>query len=197
MGGVDDKDEGVDVPRPDGTRIRVGNDAGRTTIRYGLAASFFLFLAISMAAAAICLTALKSLASTPLSGPFGSLLARLPAVPALDTLVGEYALAWLIGGAIVGGLMLLGWAFRVRRVDVTPNAVRIYRGLRPFPRVYPRPTYGRVVHLKGAVYVGKVEGSGLMNPTASPMLSDAEAAWIASELRRALRTTFDGHARSA
>jgi hypothetical protein len=70
------------------------------------------------------------------------------------------------------------------------DAIHIYRGLSPVARRYQRPLYGRVVRIDKAVYVGKQDPPGLINPTASPMLrSEDEAQWIASEIRRALRET--------
>ena len=41
----------------------------------------------------------------------------------------------------------------------------------------------------GAVYLGRAEGFAMINASASPMLSEAEAPWIANEMRRALRET--------
>jgi hypothetical protein len=81
------------------------------------------------------------------------------------------------------------WITRVRRVEITPDAVRVWRGLRPVPRTYSRPEYGKVVKLETAVYVGKTEGLNLINPTASPMLSKDEASWVAAEMRRGLRSS--------
>jgi hypothetical protein len=94
-------------------------------------------------------------------------------------------LPFFVVASLVFPITLLMWVFRVRRVEVEPSAVRVWRGLRPWPRRYARPLYGKVVRLEGAVYVGKRDG--LINPTASPMLSPNEAKWVASELRRALR----------
>ena len=57
----------------------------------------------------------------------------------------------------------------------------------------PYSPYGRVVRLDKAVYVGKVGGTGLLNPSASPILrSGDEAKWVAAELRRAIRQTERG-----
>ena len=68
------------------------------------------------------------------------------------------------------------------------DAVHISRGLRPWPRRYPRPPYGRVVRLDKAVYIGKDGSTGLINPSASPILqSEDEARWVAAEMRRAMQ----------
>ena len=76
---------------------------------------------------------------------------------------------------------------RVWRVVVTADAMRVYRGLRPIPRRYNRPPYDLVVQLEKTVHIGKKDG--VMNPTASPMLTKEEARWVAAEMRRAARQT--------
>ena len=91
---------------------------------------------------------------------------------------------------LIAAFLSMWWLLRVRRVVIRPDAVLISRGLRPMPRRYSRPAYGRVVRVDKAVYVGKVGSSGLMNPSASPILRSAdEAKWIAAEIRRAPRET--------
>ena len=45
------------------------------------------------------------------------------------------------------------------------------------------------MRLDRAVYLAKGDGFTLLNVTASPMLSEPEARWVAAELRRAMRTT--------
>ena len=45
------------------------------------------------------------------------------------------------------------------------------------------------VQMQRLLYVGKTEGFALINASASPMLSESEAPWVASEMRRALRET--------
>ena len=98
-------------------------------------------------------------------------------------------IAWFIVGGIVGFFAFLMWAMRVHKVEIAPDAVRIWRGLRPLPRTYARPLYGKVVRVEKAVYLGRAEGFAMINASASPMLSEAEAPWIANEMRRALRET--------
>ncbi|MEZ5421024.1 MAG: hypothetical protein R2708_27300 [Vicinamibacterales bacterium] len=43
------------------------------------------------------------------------------------------------------------------------------------------------MRVDNAVFLGKTTGLSMINASASPMLSAAEAPWIASEMRRALR----------
>jgi hypothetical protein len=84
-------------------------------------------------------------------------------------------------------LFAFAWMVRVRRVVVEPDAVLVYRGIRPMPRRYPRSEYTSIVRLKNSVHLAKGEGLTLFNPTASPNVTDAEAGWVACELRKALR----------
>jgi hypothetical protein len=87
---------------------------------------------------------------------------------------------------VVGGICTLGWLVRVRRVDVTPDAILVSRGFRPVPRRYPRPEFDAVMRLKNSVHLKRSAATTLLYPTASPNLSEPEAAWIAYELRNAL-----------
>ncbi|MEZ5288152.1 MAG: peptidyl-alpha-hydroxyglycine alpha-amidating lyase family protein [Vicinamibacterales bacterium] len=77
---------------------------------------------------------------------------------------------------------------RVRRVTVGADAIRVRRGLRPWPRRYPRPPYDTIIALQNTVHLGR-GGLNAVPPTASPMLTAAEARWVASELRHALKET--------
>ena len=97
---------------------------------------------------------------------------------------------WLGGSLLVSAIFALGSLTRVHCVVITPEAVLISRGLRPFARRYVRPPFGRVVRIDKAIYVGKVGSASLMNPSASPVLeSEEEARWLAAEMRRALQQT--------
>jgi len=116
-------------------------------------------------------------------------VAWIPDIPYAAPIVASLPLAWFFGGGIVGAITFLMWAVRVRKVEIAPDAVRIWRGLRPIPRTYARPLYGKIVRVDKAVYVGKSEGFAMINASASPMLSAAEAPWVANEMRRALRET--------
>jgi hypothetical protein len=70
---------------------------------------------------------------------------------------------------------------------VQPDTVLVYRGIRPFPHRYARTECNAILRMKNSVHLSKGEGVTLFNPTASPNLSEKEAAWVASELRRALQ----------
>jgi hypothetical protein len=178
---------GKAIPRPERTRIRIDRDGGAFTIRYGWSISFLIFMLLSLAGVAIVFSALKQLTAIPPGADGTALFGWLPTHPAVDRLVGENGIVWLPVAAVVGGLCTLGWLVRVRRVDVAPDAVLIYRGLRPFPRRYPRAIYGDVMRMKNSVHLKRSEGATLFYPTASPNIRDAEAGWVASELRQALR----------
>ncbi len=134
----------------------------------------------------MAVSALGGLSTEVDLGPLEAWLDGLPAVPVFDDFVPKFALGWLIAAAVVGFISSIGWLLFVRRIVITSDAIRVYRGLRPFARSYSRVTYGTVVRLKQAVYIGKKEGFSLINVTASPNLSEEESRWIAWELQQAL-----------
>ena len=113
----------------------------------------------------------------------------LPPLPRLDAFAASAPVPWLIVGTVVAVLFALMWTIYVRRVEIDADRIRIYRGLRPFPRVYHRPKYGRAIRVNTYVYIAKSEGVHVMNPTASPFLTEAEAKWLTSEMKRALGQT--------
>jgi hypothetical protein len=110
----------------------------------------------------------------------------LPPVPRLDAFAADAPTPWLIVGTVVAVLFALMWTAYVRRVEIDHDRIRIYRGLRPFPRAYRRPLYGRAIRVNTSVYIAKSEGHHVMNPTASPVLTEAEAKWLTSEMKRVL-----------
>jgi hypothetical protein len=183
-----EKEIGKEIPKPQRTRIRIDHAGGETTVRYGWSVAGFVGVLISLVAAAIVVSALHQLASTTLVGDWGPLLGRIPTYAPLDRLVSDNGIVWLPVAGVIGGLFAFAWMLRVRRVVVQPDVVLVYRGIRPFPRRYPRSEYTDILRLKNSVHLSKGEGVTLFNPTASPNLSEGEAGWVAFELRRALRT---------
>jgi hypothetical protein len=142
-----------------------------------------------VASAAVAAAAARALPDALSMPELSNLTSAIPDVPFVPDLVSAEPIPFFLVAAVVLLITALTWAFRVRRVEVGPDAVRISRGLRPWPRSYPRPLYGTVVRVDKAVFIGKSEGINLINASASPMLSEAEAKWVAAELRRALRAT--------
>lgn len=182
-----------DVPAPPSTSVRVEHGVGGSMVHYGV--SFWMIVAVVLwlASIAVSIAVLPHLpALVGLPGLGETLRQSLPRVPYASDLVTHVPVAWFFGACLIGVASFFGWALRVRRVEIAPDAVRIYRGFRPFPRVYPRPTYGRVVRVEGAVFVGKTQGLNLVNPSASPSMSEPEARWVAAEIRRALAATGSG-----
>jgi len=114
-------------------------------------------------------------------------LDALPAIPFFDTFVPEGTLGWLIAAAFVGSVSSLGWVLFVRRVVISPDVIRVYRGLRPFARKYSRETYSTIVRAPSAVFIGKADGVSLINVTASPNLDEDESKWVAWEMEQALK----------
>lgn len=186
--------QGADEPAttvlpPPGTTISIERGGGTTTVTYGLPLSFFVTLVVWAASVPIGFAAARVLpdaAGMPGLAPFTS---WIPVIPYASALVAAHPIPWFVAAWILGPLAFTMWSTRVRKVEVGSDGVRIWRGLRPVPRHYPRPEYGKVVRIENAVYVGKTEGLNLINPSASPMLKDGEALWVAQELRRALEHT--------
>jgi hypothetical protein len=178
---------GKEIAKPASTRIRIESDgAGSTTVRYPWSFSFYFMMLVTAAAVAVLFSALHQLAGSTLSEA-SALITPLPTYAPLDRLVGDNGLVWLGVAIAVGGLFSLGWVLRVYRVVVRPDEVRVYRGFSPVAHRYPRPEYSGILRMKNSVHVSKGEGVTLFNPTASPNVSEAEAGWVACELRKALQ----------
>ena len=146
-------------------------------------------LGISLSGALLASSALRAEDAPEWARPASAWVRTLPPVPRLDTFTAAAPMPWMIGGAVVAVLFALMWTAYVRRVDIDHDRIRIYRGLRPFPRVYPRPKYGRAIRVSTSVYIALSEGVHVMNPTASPVLTEPEARWLTSEMKRALMQT--------
>ena len=187
--GGSDEAADADAAPPSDTSIAIDRLGSGVVINYGLSLGFFITVAVWAASLALAVAAARALPEATGMRELEPFVGWIPEMPYASPVAATLPLAWFIGGSLVGGLAFLIWAVRVRKVEIAPDAVRIWRGLRPLPRTYPRPLYGKVVRLDKAVYVGKTEGFALINASASPMLSESEAPWVASEMRRALRET--------
>ena len=188
--GVDNPDDETNLPRPAGTSIDVQHLADAARVSYGISFGFVLSVAISLAGLVVAAAALRALGQNMNLGSLATLAARVPPISQLDEVVATYPPGWLGGSLLVSAIFTFGWMTRVRRVVIRPDAVLVSRGLRPFPRRYARPPFGRVVRIDKVIYVGKVGSTSLMNPSASPVLdSEEEARWLAAEMRRALQQT--------
>lgn len=188
-GGGHEDTEDADAVQPSGTSIAIDRSGSGVVINYGFRLGFFLAFAAWAAGVALMLAAARLLPEAVGMRDLESLVAWIPEIPYAASVAATLPLAWFIGGSVVSFFAFLMWAVRVRKVEIAPDAVRIWRGLRPIPRTYARPLYGKVVRIDKAVYVGKSEGFAMINASASPMLSASEAPWIAREMRRALRET--------
>jgi hypothetical protein len=159
---------------------------GTLSITYGLRIGFWVMLAISLSGAALASSALRAEQAPSWARSASEWVRTLPPVPWLDAFAADAPTPWFIVGSVVAALFALAWTAYVRRVVVEPDGIRIYRGFRPLPRIYRRPLYGRAIRINTSLYIAKTSGVHMMNPTASPMLSEPEAIWITAELKRVL-----------
>jgi hypothetical protein len=143
-------------------------------------------LAISLSGVLLASSALRAPNGPEWAGAASAWVRTLPPVPRLDAFAADAPMPWMIVGTVVAVLFALVWTVYVRRVVVDADRIRIYRGFRPFPRVYRRPPYGRVIRINTSLYIAKSDGVHVMNPTASPVLTEPEAKWLTSEMKRAL-----------
>jgi len=187
--GGGDEDDGAVVARPASTSIAIEQAGAGVTVNYGFRLGFyvaFLVWAVSLAATLAALRLLPGQLNAP---GLTAWVDWIPEIPYTSGIAASMSVPVAIGGTIVGSMAFLMWAVRVRKVEIAPDVIRIWRGLRPVPRTYSRPPYGKIVRMDKAVYVGKVEGLSMINASASPMLSAEEAPWVTAEMRRAIRET--------
>jgi hypothetical protein len=186
---IDDgaKDGDEVAPRPEDTRILLEPAPRGVSITYGLRFGFWVMLTISLAGALLASSALRAPNAPPWAAPVSVWVRTLPPVPWLDRFAADAPTPWLIVGTVVALLFALVWTGYVRRVVVEHDRILIYRGFRPLPRVYRRPEYARVIRINTSLYIAKPDGLHVMNPTASPVLTESEAKWLTAEMKRALR----------
>jgi hypothetical protein len=175
------------VPRPERTGIALEQGPSGLSITYGLRLGFWVMLAVSLVGALLAFSAVRAPKAPAWVDSESIWLEALPAVPAVDRFVADAPTPWLIVGSVVFVVFASLWSGYVRRVVIERDRILIFRGFRPFARVYRRPEYGRVIRIETALYIAKSEGQHVMNPTASPVLTEPEAGWLTSEMKRALR----------
>lgn len=177
------------APRPASTSVVIEHQGGDVVVRYGLGFGFWMAVVIWAASTAVALAAYREIPAAAGLREWAPLVGWIPLIPYASAIAATQPVVWGIVATVIAPVAFLMWAVRVRAVSIGPDAVRIWRGLRPWPRRYPRPEYGKVVRVETAVYIGRTQGLNLINASASPMLSDDEAPWVAVEMQRALRST--------
>lgn len=181
--------EDADVSAPPDSKIQIERGAGTAAVHYGLGLGWLFSLLFWAASVALAIASARLLADDIPVRALASLVGGLPEIPYASPVAASLPIAFFFGSMMIGPFLFLMWALRVRRVEIAADAVRIWRGLRPIPRTYARPLYGKVVLQNDTVYIGRTEGFSLVNASASPMLATAEARWVAAEMRRAMRET--------
>lgn len=177
------------APRPASTSVVIEHQGSEVVVRYGLGVGFWIAVVVWAVSTAVALAAAREIPAAAGLPEWAPLVAWIPRIPYASAIAATQPVVWGLVATVIAPLAFLMWAVRVRTVSIAPDAVRIWRGLRPWPRRYPRPEYGRVVRVETAVYIGRTQGLNLINASASPMLSSEEAPWVAVEMRRALDTT--------
>lgn len=179
----------ADVVPPSDSAIQIERGAGTAAVHYGLGLSWVMTVLFWVASVAFAIASARLLADAIPVPQLAALAARLPEIPYATPLAASLPIAFFGASMMIGPFLFLMWTMRVRRVEIAADAVRIWRGLRPIPRTYARPPYGKVVLQNNAVFVGRTEGFSLVNASASPILDPGEARWVAAEMRRAMRET--------
>jgi hypothetical protein len=181
-----------DGTQPPGSSIRVDRSPGSVLIRYGGLLSYLFTIALWILCVPVVLASFRAAVAqwSPQTGlgPLTGLPAAIPPLSPFDAWVASLPIAWLIGSGVIGGITFLMWTTRVHVVEVTAHEIKVRRGLRPWPRRYARPPYNRVTAIGNAVFL-RADGFSLYTPTASPNLKKDEAAWLAAEMRRAMKET--------
>jgi hypothetical protein len=174
---------------PARTRARLDRDGGGLTVRYRLAWWFFPCLVIAAAAALVALAAVADLASADVTRQAIAFVTPERSIE-LEDLVRRGGLVALIVAVAVGAIPALCVVGYVRRVHIGRDEVRVWRGLRPFPRRYPLTDRSRILQLDNFVLLGHANEFKLVNVALAPTLSTTlEARWIAWEMRLALAET--------
>jgi Protein of unknown function (DUF3137) len=179
----------ADATQPASTSITIDRSGQGLTVRYGGSVSLAIKIVLWIAATAVVLASARLLPAELRKPGLSTFVGWIPEIPYASAFVTSEPLVWFLVSSVLSGVFLLMWPFAVRRVEIAPDAVRVWRGLRPVPRVYPRPPYAMISRVKETVYVTRTDVLTMINPTVSPMLPADEAAWVAAEMRRAMRET--------
>jgi hypothetical protein len=179
------------LPQPSESRVLVEDDGDGITVRYPVTNQLIVWFAAGLAALAI-----PVLAFGVEWDPAGAEALRQSGPAWRSTLIGWIQGSpriWAAAFTLIGGFLVSAFLGSPRRVRITRDAVFVLRGLRPWPRRYPRPRYSRVIQQERLVSLARGKRVSLFMPSLAPVLASAmEARWVASVLRAAMRRTADG-----
>lgn len=175
--------------QPASTSTTIDRTGLGVTVRYHHTLSLVVTVVLWVVATAVALAAARLLPETLHKQELAMLVGWVPVLPYASALVTSEPLVWFLVSAVSSGVLLLMWGTAVRRVEIAPGAVRVWRGLRPTARVYPRPPYEMIHRGEYNVFIARTDALSMFSALASPKLPDDEAAWVAAEMRRAMRET--------
>ena len=160
------------------------------TVRYHHTTGLVVTVVLWVVATAVALAAARLLPEELTMPQLAMFVGWIPVLPYASALVTAEPLVWFLVSAVLSGVFLTMWAVAVRRVEIAPDAVRVWRGLRPTARVYPRPPYGMINRGEYNIFIARTDTLSVFSAIASPKLPDDEAAWVAAEMRRAMLETM-------
>ena len=175
--------------QPAATSTSIHRTDRGTTVRYHHTVGLVITVVLWVVATTVALAAARLLPEALRQPELTALVGWIPVLPYASALVTSEPLVWFLVFTVLSGVFLLMWAVAVRRVEIAPDAVRVWRGLRPTARVYPRPPYEMINRGEHNIFIARTDTLRMFGALASPKLPDDEAAWVAAEMRRAMRET--------
>ncbi len=176
------------LPQPPASRVVVEDGGEHVTVRYPLSNRFVVWLAAALAALSVPVMALGIEWD-----PAGAEALRASGPAWRRALIGwlqDAPRTWAAVFTLIGGFLMSAVLRSPRRVRVARDAIFVLRGLWPWPRRYPRPEYSTVIQHDRLVTLGRADRATPLGPALVPLLASvAEARWVASVLRAAIRRT--------
>lgn len=181
--------EDAAATQPASTSTTIHRTDQGITVRYHHTVGLVVTAVLWVMATAVALAAARLLPEALPMPQLAMFVGWIPVLPYASALVTSEPLVWFLVSAVLSGVFLTMWSVAVRRVEIAADAVRVWRGLRPTARVYPRPPYEMISRGEYNIFIARTDTLSVFSAMASPKLPDDEAAWVAAEMRRAMRET--------